>query len=265
MAWTPDFLHVFAEASGTAVAQYGTVSGSYAINASSTGYSRVASGGIWSGAGYVAGSGVNTTVLALATAAATPGGGIQTINVAAAFRLVSLNDSQAYIVAPGLSTADGDVRIAAAAAGGGFDLTVLFNHTGGTGTAGITFAGLAFNTDYQLAASLNVSTLTAVVARAKLGSGAVQTSASANYTSFDMSDAWPRLLHRYDFQPPSGAFGFDGRLHYFAYERGGTALSDTDLTDLNSNPTAFITGWPGGGGGSAVAAISSRFLAQMNN
>lgn len=241
---------------GASVVNSGTLGSDYVVKGTST--TRASSNGLWTGTGRLSGSsnsnGAQTWVAPPAVTG--PGTGLRCISAAIAFKLNGLNDSGAKLVTPQSANTDGNLNITCDADGSGFSLSVEFRHSGGAGTTIIKFgsdgvggAALSFGTVYQLVCSLDANTASAVVPRAKLNSGSVQTQSSSNFTSFSMEDGWPRLLHRQDFAG-TGGFGFDGDLYYFAELVDATNFWDaTDQDSINSDPTVL---WGGGGGSSST-------------
>jgi hypothetical protein len=244
----PDFLLVFNEASGTSVTNHGSQAGAYTINqgSSPTNWEWHPNTGPFTGF-FESKSASGANMPYLSTAVAAPTQGLDTLNCAIGFQLHALGGAGATrLTSSSATTGDGDVIIMAVppSGGGNFDLEVSFK-TLGSQALSQTFTALSFNTNYQLAVSIDVSTPTAVQARFKLGAASVVAPATVNWSSEELDDEWPYLCRRQDF---NNYFGLDGYLYYWAYERGGTAWSATDLADINTDPSAAINGWPGGGG-----------------
>lgn len=264
MAAQPDFLLVFNEVSGSTVTNYGTAASGYTV--ANSGFTWTQNNGFWTNSGYLQGTSNVSTMPSLTSAATGPGTALDSINCAIAFRMLgsSLDNNSAKLVMPSTSTSDGNILVTCDTNGAGFDLNIGFRHTGGAGTTPITFTGLAYNTNYQLACALDMTTVSAALPRAKLNAGTAANGTSANFTSFGFENAWPRLLHRSDFE--TGAFSFNGRIYYLGYERTSTPWSLADLDAINANPVTAFTGWPGGGGGgSNIGAIQAyrRMMGMM--
>lgn len=212
-----------------------------------TGTTRAASNGLYTGSGRLSGTtGVdaNQTYMTI-TGATAPGSALDDFNCALAFKFTgaALNNTASYLVAPGTSPTDGNIRLSLQppAATGDFDLTFECRNTSSGAITPLktgALAGLLFNTVYQVACSVNMAVTGAIVPKIKVNSATVITGATANFTSFAMENAWPILLTRSDFAP--GAFDFDGDLYYFAYNRGtGIAWGDSDLDSINADPTVL--------------------------
>lgn len=258
----PDHLHVMNETSGTAITQYGTADAGYSVQqgTSPTNWEWHQGAGPYTNNGYFESKTRTTANMPyLATSATTPGVGFQNLGLMIAFYITDYNAATGGIlVAPNGASVIGDVLVTVGAPGGSgdFDLICQFSHSG-SGSISNTFSALAYSTNYILSMSLDVSTVSAVQARFKLGAGSVQTPATQDWTSYGLLDSWPRILRRQDF---TDELGIIGRINAFAYTRGGTLWSATDLGDINSNPATAITGWPSGGGGPAGQAVRTAFL-----
>lgn len=249
----PDFLLTFNESAGTIVTNHGSVADVYVIDPASTGYTWGQNEGLYPETGYLQGTVGGNGLLALGTIAAAPSGAIESISAVAAFTLSGISDSEAVIIMPGTSPVDGDINIICVAEGEGFNVIVAFRNDGSGSTDELTFGPFDFGDDIIVAASLDATDQSAVVARAKVNDLPVQTSSPANFATFNFTTSWPRLLHRMDFPATSGAFGFQGKIRIIAYDRG-TAWSSSDLEAITANPAAAIEGYPGGG--PAPAAIT---------
>lgn len=245
----PDFLLVFNESSGASVNNYGTAGGTYAVDAQAaetTDYTRTSSGGSYGSLnGYLTSltdSGADQVWLS--TSATAPGAALETINFMIAFRLTGYTQNNSRLIGPNLDATDGGVSIFIVNPSGGGDYDLDAQFKAGNTVSMTTITGLTFGTDYILSGSIDVSTPTACQARFKLGANAVNSPATVSMNTFTFENAWPYLLRRSDF---TNYFGIRGRLNAFAWQRGGTAWSSTDLGDVNSNPSGNIAGWPSGG------------------
>lgn len=140
-------------------------------------------------------------------------------------------------------------RVGAPTSTGDFDLTVFCRDISFSIEQTITFADLSFSTDYSIVAALDATTASAHVLKAKLDSGSVQSSASANRTG---GAVWGNnggyIGRSIDY---TNYYGFIGKVYFYAHDRG-VLLSDADMASINSDPS-IITGWPGGGGGGGLS------------
>lgn len=238
----PDFLLIFNESSGTAVTNYGSQATSYAIMQGSSPTNYTWNQGSGSYDGYLdlkTRRGANMPYLQ--TAATAPGTTLETVNFAVGFELDGYDDE---ILVSYLSTASGALNIVpkVAVGSGNFDLFVRFNTDSGGGTNQV-ISDLSYGVFYILSASFNCTSANACVSSYKLNSGLVST-VTDNLTLQTLPNAWPNIC------AAAGSAvngGIDGRLHFWAFQRGGTAWDSTDLATINSNPkSAFGTWWPGG-------------------
>lgn len=240
----PNHLLVFNESSGTTVTQYGTLASGYTIQqgTSPTNWEWFNGAGPYLSNGYLQGktTGGSSSMPYLSSAATAPSAALANINVMAAFRVTGYSDGIGIICSQN-GTNDGDARISVVTGTGDFDLVCLFDHDGNAPIS-TTFTGLSFGVNYIVAMSLDVSTPTAVQARFKLGAGSVVSPATANWNSFGMRATWPYIWRRNDFTTNLAPLG---RIYAFAYGRGQTVWSSTDLGDITAAPDSAITGWPG--------------------
>lgn len=246
----PDFLHVFNETSGRAITNYGSKAGAFAIATQaveSTNFSWHQGLGPYTSSGYLQLlSASGSQMPYLSTSFTAPSQALVNLNVAVGFRVTAYNNGNLRLVMPGSNTSDGNVLFEAQtpAGAGDYDFIMRFRNTGGGEIAGGTVSALAFGTDYIVAASVDVGTVTAVQGRFKFGANSVVSPATANWTSFACEAAWPFVLRRSDF---TNYYGMQGRLNFFAYQRNATAWVSQDLIDIVANPATAITGWPSGG------------------
>lgn len=252
MVAQPDWLLVFNETSGTNVTNYGATTGSYTLQddptapamAPTTDYVWHSNTGPFKG--YLESKTKNSFAMPwLATTATAPSATLETINVAIAFLIRSVDNNSCRLVSASNNPSDGGVFIQtnSPAGSGDFDLEVKFSHDGSQSILK-TFSALSFNAVHQVAACIDVSGgLSAITGRYKLNAGTVQTN-STTWTSNSFEAAWPRLLRRSDF---TKYYGLDGNIYYFACDRGGTAWSSGDLDAINASPAGALTGWPSSG------------------
>lgn len=255
----PNFLMVFNETSGKNVTNYGTNVGLFAIAAQATENTDFAwhpGAGIYANDGYLEPlTAVGAHEPYLSTAATGPGSTITVMNFAVGFRIHSgtaISGTFTFFCTPGSSTSVGDVQLSAIspAGSGNFDLHCQVNNTGGANPIIFTdVTALLFDTDYIVSVSIDPTTVSATVGLLKFGSNTTQTPTSVNWTSFALDSAWPLIMRRSDF---TNYFAMNGRLYFWAYQRGSTAWNSTDLAAINSNPATAIPGWPSGGGGSTA-------------
>ena len=249
----PDILLVFNEASGTAVTNYGSLSGGgYAIQgpgSSPTDYAwspqaLSPTGGLLD----VKNPGNNSANMPyLTTAATAPSSAKHDCSVAVGFVLDARDSglSRSYILTgPAAGQRPPFVLWARAPTGGGdFDLLLDAKTSGGFGFSGeVVATALTHGTLYKFSAAFYYSGGN-VSCRYKLGASAVVTLGPTSDGADTTYPAWPVLLGGF-MEAFSTYGGIDGQLYYYAFERAGTAWTDTDLGDINSNPAASITGWP---------------------
>lgn len=243
----PNILLAFTDASGSSITNDGSLGTAWSVGhgAETTDWIRHSTSGLYNG--YLEsltqnGSG-QTWIQPAGTA---PSGALEAINFLMAFRITSFS-SLAYLLSPnGSSNGDAQAWASAPAGSGDFDLNARFLNNGGAAINMTAVLALTFGTDYVLSGSLDPSTATATQARFKLGAASVDAPATANWNTFGLNASWPWGMRQNGFD---NYFGWKGRNHAFVYQRGGTFWSSSDLGSINSNPTTFITGWPGGGGG----------------
>jgi hypothetical protein len=251
----PNHLLVFNESSGTAVTQYGTASAGYSIQntgTSPTNWEWFSGAGLYLNNGYLQGKTASGSGMPyLSSAATVPSAALANINVMAAFRVTGFSSGVGIICAE--NGGDGDVKIQAntAVGTGDYDLFCRFTNDG-SAEISTTFSDLSFTNDYILSMSLDATTPTAVQARFKLGAGSVVAPATANWNSFGMRATWPYIWRRNDLPTDLAPLG---RIYAFAYGRGQTVWSATDLGDINTDPDAAITGWPGAGATTTVKTL----------
>jgi hypothetical protein len=240
----PTHLLIFNEASGTTVTNAGTHGTNYVIQqgTSPTHYEWVQQAQTPTG-GYLdskVNSGSNMPYMTVGGAAQSST--IATINCALGFWLDAIASPRTDLVTDGSHGLR--VRAAPPAGSGNFDLQVRVATTSDF-LVTQTYSALSFGTFYQLALSVDVTTIAAAQMRIKLGAGSVQTPATGNFSGGQSyTTPQPLLGAENGF---TDATGVDGRYYYFAYQRGGTAWASADLDDINADPSASITGWPGGG------------------
>lgn len=253
----PDFLLIFNETSGTTATNYGSQTGGYTIQQGTSPTDYTWNPGAGSYDGYLDIKTKSTSSMPyLTTAATTPGTTLEAMNFAIGFELDSFSSS-GYLLGTGSSSYNFRARAVAPTVGGDFNLEVNLSTTNGFKTH--TFTALTFGTFYALSASYDPSTIAATQVMSKLGAAATIVESTYNDTASTLLNEWPRLgMHEFDFTA-----GLDGRLHYFAWQRGGAAWSSTDLTNINSNPKSYLTGWPGGG--ASVAPIVAAFYQNLRN
>jgi hypothetical protein len=252
----PNFLHVFDEASGSTVQNFGSTSGSYTAQhgVETTNWARHSTGGPY-GHGYFesktdAGSGMTY----LSTAATTPGPGLHQMNFCVGFRVTSFSNGACYLLAPTNDTTDGGCRIALSnLSGGTFSLDAYFNAGNSASMTQVT--GLATGVDHIIACSVDVTTATAVQARFKVNALAATAPATVNMNTFSFEDAHPQIMRRADF---NNYYGLVGRVNIFVGQRGTvgsvTPWDATDLGTITGNPASAFATWLGGGGSIAPLA-----------
>jgi hypothetical protein len=239
----PTHLLVFAESSGSTVTNYGSHANDWAIQAGTenTHYQWFPGA---SPAYLDVSQKTGSSLPRIETTGTAPSASLTNINVAIGFRVDSF-DTTGGINASWLVVEDAGARIIvrSPAGSGDFDLEIRFRDTGDFGDVN-TISALTFGTDYRVAASIDVSDPNNCQVRYKIGGSSTVTPATEGHNGLTWSNAFVELNHATGFDIYGG---LDGRLHYFAYERGGTVWSSSDLGDINSNPAGTITGWPGGG------------------
>lgn len=254
----PDILTVFGESSGTTLTEHGTLSGTdWTLGSNPSGTPVEDTHYFWNpNADETLSYFLKQTSsfrIFFTTAATTPGTTLETINGAIKFRLLNNAGGSQRLFGDSVGSQFG--RAVAAAVSGDFDVQLFFFGLSATSPAATIRIGagqtidkeLSFGVDYKISWSLDVSTLTAVVLTATIDAETPVATSPVNWTgSTQMADEWPTIFA--DGPSDAGSFA-DYRAHYFAYQRGGTAWSASDLSDINSDPAANITGWPGGGGG----------------
>jgi hypothetical protein len=252
---TPDFLHVFNNTSGTTPTHYGTQASGYVIQGGTdpTNYS-------WSQqslsptAGYLdVKTKTGGSIPYLTTAATGPGSALETLNMAIGTWVDDYDTAVggSFIVG-GAGGSQTTCRLRAIApastTSGKFDLELQTQTAGGFGYAPFTVA-----TDLDLATLVKFAMSVEITGgnmqlRYKVNSNAVQTPAAQSGGADSYGNHWPAL--NVALQSGFSTYGgLDGRYYYFAFQRGGTFWSSTDLDDINTDPSAALGGWPSGGGG----------------
>lgn len=263
----PTHLLIFNETSGANITNYGTVSTVYAIQQGSatTHYEWVQQAQTPTG-GYIdlkQKGGANMPWMA--TAATAFANTLTTLNFAIGFTVDSLEGivGNNFVSHPDANEGDVFVNVVGPSAGGDFDITMALNSNNGSSSGPThTFTGLTFGTFYRIAASLDVSSPATATGRFKLGSNATVTPATTNMTSQNMGTSHPWFNRARDF---TNYGGHDGRFYYIAYQRGGTPWSSTDLGDINTDPSAAITGWPGAASNFTLAVDSGSGVGAGQN
>jgi hypothetical protein len=246
----PDFLHIFNNASGTTPTQYGSQASGYVIQAgtSPTNYewnpqAQTPTGGFLDVKTKQGGS-----IPYMTTAAAAPGAALETVNMAIAFKVDSVDAAVggSFLVGgAGGGQALTRFRATPPAGGGDFDLDLQMETSGSFGYSPLVVASaLTFGSFYQFACSIQIVTGDMQL-RYKLGSNATVTPAAQSGGADSYTNNWPAL--NVALQSGFSTYGgLDGQYYYFAYQRGGTHWSSADLGDINSDPSAAFTGfWPG--------------------
>jgi len=254
------------ESSGTTMTNNGTTPGDYTMG--STGSPVEGVDYAWPGGGPLLGRFQGITVGStkqpwFSTAATTPGTSKQTINVMAAFNVSDVPSSGLLLTmlcGPRGDPDNGDVSVYLNnESGSNFDCVVKFVSSTGR-TISYTYATLSKNTNYIVAASLDVTTTSAVVGKASLNGAAAQTltgSAGADDWSGGsdlLQNNWPYLFRRNDFAQYAGIIGYG---QGWAYSRGGVAWTGSELASISADPS-FIEGWTTAGGGSLMGQIPAR-------
>ncbi len=252
----PRFLLIFNETSGSSITNYGSEGGNYAIQqgTSPTNYEWAQQAATPTGGRLDLKTKTGANMPYMTTAAASQADTLVGMNFACGFSFDSLGSAPGSYLISEPSGVGTEVRIVTPSAGGDFDLACKFHHSGAAGVTH-TFTALSFATFYQVAMAFDPTTVAATVARFKLGAAATVTPSSVDASTFALPTGNPSINREFSFTTYGGC---DGQIYYWAYGRG-TSWSSTDLGDINTDPSAAITGWPGGGGGSSIAAISSFY------
>lgn len=167
--------------------------------------------------------------------------------VAVAFSLDARASSGTSYIIGRSSTSDRPggitVRALAPTSTGDFNLVVRFQTLTGSQAVEKIYADLTYGTVYQVVATMDASTPTAVVGKFLLDAGSVsaQDGAAADMNSLGFDSDGGYISRSGGFANNSG---MNGRIYYFAYSRG-VLLSDQDMADINADPAGTITGWPG--------------------
>lgn len=266
----PTHLLIFNEASGTSITNYGTQGTAFGIGAGSspTDYQWHQDGTTANGfldddaASYLDGktkTGGNQPYIN--NGGATPSSVLETINAAIGFmvRGSNLTTGRAGLVCGGGVNYDVSIYVRAPSGGGDFDLQVRVE-TPSTYGNNYTITGLSYNTEYRLAVSVEIlGSEPKIQVRYKLDGNATVTPTAEQSGGTTWSAYNPYL----NCDRTSGFTtygGVDGKYHYFAYQRGGTAWTSTELGNINSDPAGTITGWPAGGGGTDPMLFGAQCL-----
>lgn len=251
-------LLIFNESSGTAVTQYGTAASGYAIQqgTSPTNYEWHADAGSYDG--YLDSktkSGGSTPYMT--TAATAPSATLETINCCVAVEVdgydTAVTPDSSYLAATNSGIALW-IRVEQPSGSGNFDITLKYQDSGSGGAAHTIKTACTFGTLYIISTSIDVSTPSSCTLRWKVNSDA-DGSTTESHSGYNWGTSWPRLNVAPGF---TNYGGLDGRYHFFAYQRGGTAWSAADLANINSNPSSELTGWPGGASVAPLAAAYYR-------
>jgi hypothetical protein len=249
---TPSFLMKMTQSSGATLANSGTNGGSFAVTnhdssaeVEGTDFSWHAGAGPYSNGYLQSTTNKGVKQVWLSTSATAPSGTLENMNVAIGFRVDSGGFQNNRFDPLDCSSSNGGFAMSfkGAVGGGDFDMDTWSVTNSGSGTISATTfpTGLLFATDYIFAMSLDVTTggAAAVQARFKFGGNAVQSPATADWTTFTLESAWPYFLRS---RTLSNYFGMTGRVNFIALQRGGNAWSSSDLGTITSDPTQ-IPGW----------------------
>lgn len=233
--------------SGTTLTNDGTGSNfALAQGTSPTNFTQTAAAGTYDG--QYDGKTNSSGSMPYGTTSGTFTGAVEDIGFACRFKVRSVNNSVAALLGRGSDNKGMRVRAVDNGAGG-FELNVRVDSGTFGQTREVTFTALAFNTTYDLAATLKTGTPTATELRCKLGAAAVQTSGTQDWDGDTLDTQSITFAKPDDF---TDIRGFDGTIDAFTYARG-QAWSDTELGNQITSMKLNTTGWPGAGSNQTVS------------
>lgn len=271
----PDFLLVFNQASGAAITGYGSVaSGGYTIQqgTSPTDYEWGAQP-LSPTAGRIdlknIGNG-SSNMPYMTTAATSPSAAMEHCKFAVAFEVdgwdTGLGSSHVITGSAGSVNCPVGVRVVPPSGGGDFDIALHTLTSGGFGFSNLRtgMTGLTFGTLYKLVGTIGPTGSGTLALKYKLNSNAVQAPTPVSDGADAFHGSWPLLNGAI----PSGFTdfgGLNGRLYYYAHDRGGAAWLDAELRAINEDPSAALTGWPSGPSPLLSIGGNSAEVGSLNN